>query len=290
MDGIVVGIGEVLWDILPDGRMLGGAPANFDCHVLQMGLSGCVVSAVGDDNLGDEIIERLRNQGMNKIIMRVPYPTGTVQVSVDSEGVPQYEITEGVAWDNIPFTPKLETLARNTRAVCFGSLAQRNEVSRQTITRFIEAVPENAYRILDINLRQKFYTREILCESLRRCNVLKLNDEELDVLVGMFALDGSPEQSCRALMSAYGLEIIVLTCGTDGSYVFTPGESSFIETPVVDVVDTVGAGDAFTAAFVSAMLRGRSVPEAHRIAVDVSAYVCTRAGAMPELLPAFKID
>lgn len=279
-------MGEALWDVLPEGKKLGGAPANFAYHVSQFGLESRVVSAVGQDKLGAEILENFRQKQLYGLIETVPYPTGTVQVELDAEGVPCYDIKEGVAWDNIPYTQALEGLASQTRAVCFGSLAQRGIVSRQTIHRFLDAMPDDAdtLRIFDINLRQGFYTKEILCDSFRRCNILKINDEELVTVSRMFGYPGIDLQDkCWILLAKYNLKMLILTCGVNGSYVFTPGHVSFVETPKVQVADTVGAGDSFTAAFVAATLKGLPVAEAHRLAVDTSAYVCTQQGAMPVL-------
>ncbi len=288
---IVVGMGEALWDMLPEGKKIGGAPANFAYHVSQFGLDSCVVSAVGEDELGTEILKNFREKKLNCMIETVPYPTGTVQVELDANGVPCYDIREGVAWDNIPFTPALEGLARQTRAVCFGSLAQRSVVSRETINRFLDAMPggEDRYKIFDINLRQGFYTKEILCNSMRKCNILKINDEELVTVSRMFGYPGIDLQDkCWILLAKYNLRMLILTCGVNGSYVFTPGEISFVETPKVEVADTVGAGDSFTAAFVASVLKGLPVAEAHRIAVETSAFVCTRHGAMPALPDSLK--
>lgn len=281
----VVGIGEVLWDVLPEGKKLGGAPANFAYHVSQFGLKSRVVSAIGNDKLGAEIERDFSEKGLEGIIEKVAYPTGTVQVSLDDNGVPNYTIKENVAWDNIPFTTALKELAQHTCAVSYGSLAQRNIVSRETIHAFLDAMPKGgAYKIFDINLRQNFYTKDIICESLERCNVLKINDEELVAVSRLFGYPGIDLQDkCWILLAKYDLKMLILTCGVNGSYVFTPGHVSFVETPKVAVADTVGAGDSFTAAFVSAILRGLSVSEAHKLAVNVSAYVCTQNGAMPIL-------
>lgn len=281
----VVGIGEVLWDVLPEGKKLGGAPANFAYHVSQFGLNSRVVSAIGNDKFGAEIERDFSEKGLEGIIEKVAYPTGTVQVSLDDNGVPNYTIKENVAWDNIPFTTALKELAQHTCAVSYGSLAQRNIVSRETIHAFLDAMPkEGAYKIFDINLRQNFYTKDIICESLERCNVLKINDEELVAVSRLFGYPGIDLQDkCWILLAKYDLKMLILTCGVNGSYVFTPGHVSFVETPKVAVADTVGAGDSFTAAFVSAILRGLSVSEAHKLAVNVSAYVCTQNGAMPIL-------
>lgn len=286
MNNIIVGMGEALWDVLPEGKKIGGAPANFAYHVSQFGLDSCVVSAVGEDKLGKEILDNFDEKQLTYQIEQVPYPTGTVQVELDEAGVPCYDIKEGVAWDNIPFTPELEDLARQTRAVCFGSLAQRSIVSRETINRFLDTMPEgeDQWKIFDINLRQGFYTKEILCASMRKCNILKINDEELITLSRMFGWPGIDlEDKCWILLAKFNLRMLILTCGVNGSYVFTPGEISFVETPKVEVADTVGAGDSFTAAFVAAILKGKSVADAHHLAVKVSAYVCTCNGAMPKL-------
>ena len=287
MNNLVVGMGEALWDVLPEGKKLGGAPANFAYHVSQLGLDSCVVSAVGDDKLGHELMDNLNGRGMQCLIEQVPYPTGTVQVELDEAGIPCYNIKENVAWDNIPFTPRLEALALRTQAVCFGSLAQRSIVSRETINRFLDLMPDGngQLKIFDVNLRQSFYTKDVLCASMRKCNILKINDEELVTVSRMFGYPGIDLQDkCWLLLGKYNLRMLILTCGVNGSYVFTPGEFSFVETPRVQVADTVGAGDSFTAAFVASILQGKTVAEAHRRAVAVSAYVCTQNGAMP-LLP-----
>ena len=280
----VVGLGEVLWDVLPEGKKLGGAPANFAYHAGQfLGMDNTIaVSALGEDKLGDETIEALKEHGLNYLLPRVPYPTGTVQVQLDEQGIPTYDIKENVAWDNIPFDDDIAEIARNCRAVCFGSLAQRNVVSRETIQKFLDATPADCLKIFDINLRQQFYTQEILRESFQRCNILKINDEELVLIGRMFGYPGLDiENKCWLILGKYNLDMLVLTCGTNGSYVFTPGHVSFQETPKVKVADTVGAGDSFTGSFVGSILNGKSVPEAHRTAVQVSAYVCTQNGAMP---------
>lgn len=287
LNDFVVGMGEALWDVLPEGKKIGGAPANFAYHISQFGLPGCVVSAVGDDAYGKEIVENFTAKGLNQLLEKVPYPTGTVQVEVDRNGIPQYEIRENVAWDNIPYTERLEALAGKTRAVCFGSLAQRSAVSRDTINRFLDAMHQSDDRLIvfDINLRQGFYNEEILRNSMKRCNVLKINDEELVTVSRLFGLpDDSSQDACRKWLEQFDLKALILTCGTDGSYVFTPEDMSFQPTPKIEVADTVGAGDSFTAAFIASILKGKSVKEAHKCAVQTSAYVCTQKGAMP-LLP-----
>lgn len=290
MNEIVVGMGEALWDVLPEGKKIGGAPANFAYHVSQFGLPSCVVSAIGDDALGKEIIENFTSKGLDQLIAEVSYPTGTVQVEIDQTGIPLYDIKENVAWDNIPYTEHLDALAKRTKAVCFGSLAQRNVVSRETINHFLDTMPkdDDSLIVFDVNLRQGFYNKEILCKSMQNCNILKINDEELITVSRMFGYPGIDLQDkCWILLGKYNLKMLILTCGINGSYVFTPGNVSFQPTPKVEVTDTVGAGDSFTAAFIASILKGKSVTEAHTIAVKTSAYVCTQKGAMPILPPEY---
>ena len=290
MNKIVVGMGEALWDVLPEGKKIGGAPANFAYHVSQFGLPSCVVSAIGDDALGKEIIENFTSKGLDQFIAEVPYPTGTVQVEIDQTGIPLYDIKENVAWDNIPYTEHLDALAKRTKAVCFGSLAQRNVVSRETINHFLDTMPkdDDSLIVFDVNLRQGFYNKEILCKSMQNCNILKINDEELITVSRMFGYPGIDLQDkCWILLEKYNLKMLILTCGINGSYVFTPGNVSFQPTPKVEVADTGGAGDSFTAAFIASILKGKSVTEAHSIAVKTSAFVCTQKGAMPILPPEY---
>jgi len=284
MENKIVGLGEALWDVLPEGKKLGGAPANFAYHAGQFGLDTLAISAVGEDQLGDETLSALEEKGLKYIMPRVPFPTGTVQVELDAQGVPAYEIREGVAWDNIPFTLEMEKVARSCKAVCWGSLAQRHEVSRNTIHRFLDATPPTCLKIFDINLRQTFYDEEVIRASLKRCNILKINDEELVTIGRLFGYPGlDMSNKCWLILGKYNLDMLVLTCGVNGSYVFKPGAMTFIETPKVDVADTVGAGDSFTASFCAAILKGLSVSDAHQLAVETSAYVCTCNGAMPRI-------
>ena len=288
MNEIVVGM--ALWDVLPEGKKIGGAPANFAYHVSQFGLPSCVVSAIGDDALGKEIIENFTSKGLDQLIAEVPYPTGTVQVEIDKTGIPLYDIKENVAWDNIPYTEHLDALAKRTKAVCFGSLAQRNVVSRETINHFLDTMPkdDDSLIVFDVNLRQGFYNKEILCKSMQNCNILKINDEELITVSRMFGYPGIDLQDkCWILLGKYNLKMLILTCGINGSYVCTPGNVSFQPTPKVEVADTIGAGDSFTAAFIASILKRKSVTEAHSIAVKTSAYVCTQKGAMPILPPEY---
>ena len=264
----VVGLGEALWDVLPEGKKLGGAPANFAYHAGQfLGSDNTIaISALGEDELAVETIKALKDHGLNYLMPHVPYPTGTVQVTLSGDGIPAYEIKENVAWDNIPYT----------------SLAQRNVTSWSTIRQFLDDTPADCVKIFDINLRQQFYSKDVIEESLKRCNILKINDEELVVIKRMYGYDDLDMRGiCEKMLADYNLKMLVLTCGTNGSYVFAPGLTSFQETPKVTVADTVGAGDSFTGSFCAAILNGKPMEEAHRIAVEVSAYVCTQNGAMP---------
>ena len=282
----VVGLGEVLWDVLPEGKKLGGAPANFAYHAGQFGLETIAISALGEDKLADETIEALKEHNLNYLLPRVKYPTGTVQVTLSGDGIPTYEIKENVAWDNIPYTAEVAAIAKNCRAVCFGSLAQRNVVSWATIRQFLDDTPADCLKIFDINLRQQFYTKDVIEESLKRCNILKINDEELVVIKRMYGYEDLDMRGiCEKMLAEYQLKMLVLTCGTNGSYVFAPGLTSFQETPKVKVADTVGAGDSFTGSFCAAIINGKPMEEAHKKAVAVSAFVCTQNGAMPTLPP-----
>lgn len=288
MNNTVVGLGEILWDVFPDRKVLGGAPANFAYHVSQFGYNGYAVSAVGNDLLGKEILDSLAQKDLNYLIESTDYQTGTVKVSLDSKGIPQYEICENVAWDNIPFTSRTENLAKNTTTVSFGSLAQRNGVSKETIQSFLKAMSENSLKIFDINLRQHFYSKELIDDSLQLSNALKINDEEVVVVSKLFGMEDKNEQDiCNILLEKYKLDLVILTKGTDGSFVFTPKETSFQPTPKVHVADTVGAGDSFTAAFVASYMHGERIADAHQLAMEVSAYVCTQHGAMPKLPDAY---
>ena len=292
----IVGLGEILFDCLPDGKKLGGAPANFAYHVSNFGLNGLAVSAIGRDEDGAQIKAELAPRGLAFHLEEVEFPTGTVKVTLSGNGVPQYDICQGVAYDNIPWTPQIEEIAKNSRGVCFGSLAQRNAVSRKTIHNFLDTMaPVGTLKVFDINLRQNWYSREIIEESLVRCNVLKLNDEEIGVLCDLLDAgnvrqpsEDAPlqlvefEDQCREIMHKYDIEMIILTCGVYGSYVlYEDGKVSYQETPRVKVADTVGAGDSFTGTFVANLLQGKPVVEAHEKAVKVSAFVCTQNGAMP---------
>ena len=286
MNKVFVGIGELLFDVFPSGRRIGGAPVNCAYHVAQLGVPSVAVSALGKDELGDEIVHIMEEKHISGFVPRVDAPTGTVQVELDANGVPTFTITENVAWDKIPSDPKLVELAKNCCAVCFGTLAQRDPVSRKAIHMLLDAIPEgsDALIVYDVNLRQHYYDKDTIEASLRKCNILKINEDEHVILSRMLGFNSKDlERGCRDMMAKYGLDIVILTCGASCSHVFWNSGHSLLDTPKVEVVDTVGAGDAFTAAFCASLLKGKGIPEAHRKAVDVSAFTCTCSGAMPVL-------
>ena len=281
---LVVGMGELLFDVFPTGKKIGGAPVNFAYHVSQFGIESCAVSAVGNDTLGDEILSVLDEKDVKYIVPRVAQPTGTVQVTLSDRGIPTYEICEGVAWDNVPCGEQLVEMAKECVAFCFGTLAQRSNQTKKAIYLFLDSMAQDdsVLKIFDINLRQSFYSREIIEESLTKSNVLKINDEEFRLVGDILGYDTDDfEGGSRYIMEHYGLKIVILTCGEKGSYIFYNNGSSFLPTPKVEIADTVGAGDSFTAAFVASLLKGKSIDEAHHKAVDISAFVCTQSGAMP---------
>jgi fructokinase len=283
---IVVGIGEVLWDMLPDGRQLGGAPANFAYHCHALGATGIVVSAVGEDKDGEEICARLTKLGVEiKYLNKTAdYPTGTVSVELSQDGHASYTIHSPVAWDYIQWSESLAVLAKKCDAVCFGSLAQRNPVSRGTIRQFLELTSHGCIRVFDVNIRQNYATEEIIRQSLKHANVLKLNDEELPVILKMLNIRETDESKIiEVLISRYGLTCVMLTKGAAGSVLYTKDEVSFCKSQDVSVVDTVGAGDSFTAAAVMGFLENKPLKELHQRASKIADYVCTQPGATPLL-------
>jgi len=280
----IVGLGEILWDMLPTGKQLGGAPANFAYHAQALGGQGMVAGCIGQDSLGEEVLQQLRDVNLDTQYIAVDpgHPTGTVSVELDSEGKPDYVIHEQVAWDFIPFSPELEALAGRAQAVCFGSLCQRAPVSRQSIQRFLTATHTNCIRVFDINLRQAFYGSDIIRDMLDLCQVLKLNDEELPILAQMLQMEGEEQDLLSQLQQRYDLQVIVLTKGAAGSMLFSADQVSHqrIESEL-EIADTVGAGDAFTAAVCVGLLQKRDLDTINRAASRLAAYVCTQHGAMP---------
>ena len=289
MKKTIVGIGEILWDIFPDRKALGGAPANFAYHCMQLGHEAYAISAIGKDPLGEEIKKELANKGLQHNLQEVSYPTGKVLVTLAETGSGSYDIQENVAWDHISFTQELEQLAHRTDAVCFGSLAQRSEETASTIHRFLAAMPAESIKIFDINLRPNYYSEALIRSSLEHATMLKLNDEEVSTVALLLKLDGSIEAVCQQVLEFFALDSVILTRGAYGCNIYTAGGSNYHPSKEVSVIDTVGAGDSFTAAYVSALLAGRSRPDAIRFSTQVAAFVCTQRGAMPALPPEYRM-
>jgi fructokinase len=289
---IVVGLGELLWDLFPKGKQLGGAPANFAYITALLGDSGIVASRVGDDRLGQEALWHLKSSGLDvSRIQRDPtHPTGTVKVEVDLRGQPEYHISENAAWDFLEFSEDWISLARATHAVCFGSLAQRNSVSRATIRAFLSALPSFAIGIFDVNLRQSYFSGDLLRDSARHATILKLNHEEFPRFLDLLRcpLKGSERSdifAARWLCRELGISLVCITRGPAGSALVTA--ESHHEHPgfSVKIADTVGAGDAFTAALVHHALRGSSLPLMNAAANRMGAWVASQEGAMPAADP-----
>ena len=284
---LVIGIGEILWDIFPEKslQIMGGAPANFVFHTAQMGLQSLLISAIGKDDLGLALHKELEQHQIKHQIQMTNYETGSVLVSLDEKGIPTYEIKEPVAWDFIDANETLLATAKLATAICFGSLAQRNEQSHKTILKIVNSTSTNALRIFDINLRQHFYTKSIIEASMKACNVLKLNEEELVQLPLILNWKAGQETNTISNINKYfpNIHTLILTKGAEGSSIYNQDGIclSTLGTSNTTIVDTVGAGDAFTAAFVAYILKGHRIAAAHQKAVELAAFVCSQAGAIP---------
>ena len=282
----IVGLGEILWDMLPDGKQLGGAPANFAYHAKALGGQSYVVSAVGGDELGREVFEQLNRIHLNHEYIAVDpqHSTGTATVELDSQGSPEFTIHENVAWDCITFSSGLKDLAARTDAVCFGSLAQRSEVSRKTLFSFLESVPPDCLCVFDINIRQSFFSKAIILESLKCADVLKLNEDELLLVSELFSIAGSESEIMSKLLNGFQLQLVALTKGREGSRLISlEGDSCYPSRVVEEVVDTVGAGDAFMAAVVVGLLENLHLETIHNNATNAAAQLCMQKGAIPAL-------
>ena len=289
---IVVGLGELLWDLFPRGKQLGGAPANFAYITALLGDCGIVASRIGDDRLGQEALWHLKSNclDVHHVQRDLVHPTGTVRVEVDSKGQPEYVITENVAWDFMEFSEDWISLARSTHAVCFGSLAQRNAVSRATIRAFLAALPSFAIGIFDVNLRQSYFSSEILRDSARFAKVLKLNHEEFPRFLDLMQCPLKPSErtditSARWLCKEFGIQLACITRGAHGSLLVTATSQDEHPGFSVKIADTVGAGDAFTATMVHHALRGSSLPAINAAANRMGAWVASQEGAMPPADP-----
>ena len=281
----VIAVGEIVWDMLPAGKQLGGAPLNFAFFSKELGAEAYAVSAIGNDVLGDETLAVASATGVNlDYLQRNNLPTSRVLISLDNEGVPQYEIVENVAWDALECPQMILDLVKDASVMCWGSLAQRSVTSRQSVLAMLSAAPKECVKVFDINIRQHYYSREVIETSLGYADILKLNEDELPLVASILGLSGQERDIVRQLIEKYALKYLVYTHGADFSEVFSAtGEYSHVPTPKVRVVDTVGAGDSFTAVFVTSILQGLSMAESHARAVEVSAYVCTQNGAINPL-------
>jgi fructokinase len=284
----VVGLGEILWDLLPSGRQLGGAPANFAYCSHLLGNSAIVASRIGRDDLGNEVRNRLLHAHVGDDFLQADptLPTGTVKVKLDSNGQPSYDITEGAAWDFMEWTDSWQALAQSADAVCFGSLAQRSPGSRATILKFLEATRPDALRVFDVNLRQKFYSADVIQSSLQRANVVKLNHDELLELRNLIGLAAATDPSddvvtCRELIAKFDLNVACITHGANGSLICDRENTHRHPGFRAAVSDTVGAGDAFTAGLVHGLLRGESLAKINDLANRMGAWVASYPGAMP---------
>ena len=279
---IVLSLGELLWDMLPSGKRAGGAPVNFAYHAAMNGVEGYAISAIGQDELGDELMVETEKSGVKSLIQRNAWPTSTVQVALKN-GIPEYTIVKNVAWDHILLTRELIDLVKKADAVCFGTLALRSQETHDTIIELLKHTKPNALKFFDINLRGDHYSKDLIEELLANATVFKLNDAELLLLRDMFNIRGaSDDEACRWFISEYNLDYMVLTGGSTFSTIISKsGESSTLATPHVEVVDTVGAGDSFSGTFTAKILTGSTLEEAHRAAVNTSAFVCTKDGAWP---------
>lgn len=281
----VISIGEIVWDCLPSGKQLGGAPLNFAFFAKELGAQAYAVSAVGNDELGDETLHVTSAIGVNlDFVQRNDLPTSRVLVTLDENGIPQYEIVEGVAWDAVECPDSALELVRDASVICWGSLAQRTEKSRQSVLSMLSAAPASCLKVFDINIRQHYYSLEVIKNSLEYADILKLNEDELPLVAEMLGMTGSEEAVISEIIERYSLKYVVYTHGADFSRVYgAEGLLSHQDTPKVKVADTVGAGDSFTAVLVTSLLQGRNIATAHALAVEVAAFVCTQHGAINSL-------
>lgn len=283
---VVVGLGEVLWDVYPDAARFGGAPANFASHAASLDAESWLASSVGVDELGDRAVDTLRQHGVESacVARDAEHPTGRVDVTLDSLGRPSYEIADNTAWDHIAWTDVLDSLARRCDAVCFGTLAQRSSQSRETIQQFVKKTPFGALRMFDVNLRKQFFDGAVIDQSLRLATGLKLNEEELPIIARLCGVsEPNPRDAMRALMNIYSLRLVALTRGPGGATLIAGAEESTSPALTTTVVDTVGAGDAFTAAVVIGFLAGLPLAEVNAHANAVASFVCSQPGAVAVL-------
>lgn len=280
----IAGLGEVLWDIFPDAKKLGGAPANFSAHAQQLGAKSYILSAVGKDDLGKSAIELLEGALLDISGLQIndTHATGSVRVSLDESGIPTYTFEEDVAWDHIQFEITQKKIAQCLDAICFGTLAQRNVISQNTIFKILKATPENCLRVFDVNFRKDYYNPEMLFQSLELANVVKMNEEEFLEITSLFNLPSNPSKGLEALMYQFDLKFCILSLGKKGSIMISKAHYSIYDSaePII-VKSTVGAGDAFTAAAVMGWLNQKPLDQINKEASRIAAYVCTQLEAVP---------
>lgn len=290
MSDQILALGEVLWDLLPGGMKLGGAPANFAFHCRSLGAEARMITRVGADELGRLVLDRFESRGMPVETIQIDSdrPTGTVGVELSQDGQPRYTIHEDVAWDRIAVLESGIAAARSADAICFGSLALRCETTRESIAKLVSHTRPHALRIFDVNLRHPYVFPDAIAEALELCDVLKLNDQELVEIAAMFGVTAGVRETIEELSRRFGLKALALTRGVDGSLLFADGRWSDQPGRAVAVCDTIGAGDAFTAALAIGLLSGRTLDEINRHAGSVAAFVCSQPGGTPELPESFK--
>jgi len=285
---VLAGIGEVLWDVYPDAARFGGAPANFACHAAALGADAVLISSVGVDELGDRALETLSRHWVdsNCVARDSDHATGQVNVTLDATGRANYVFADNSAWDHLRWSESVESIARQADAVCFGTLAQRSRVSRDLIRRFVELTPAGTLRMFDVNLRQNFYDADVIDASLKLATAVKLNEEELPIVARLCGVMGvNARGMLRGLVERYELWIAALTCGAEGALLMTADQESRCPALPTTVVDTVGAGDAFTATLVMDCLHGVPLGEINQHANAVASFICSQAGAVAPLPP-----
>lgn len=288
----IAGIGELLWDVLPDAEQLGGAPINFAYHVSALGAEAVAISTIGNDNRGKKAIKELQNRGVSTSYISVldQFDTGYVTAIVDGKGIATYEFPDEVAWDHLAINPAAQQCAVELKAICFGTLAQRSDFARTTIQRYLGITSEKTIKVYDLNLRQNFYSRSIIESSLRISTVLKLNDDELTFVSSLFLLSGAEHEQLEALRKHFDLDLVILTKGSNGSILIKEDAISRHQGSAAEIVDTIGAGDSFTAAVVTGLLHNKTLDDINEKANNLAAYVCSQPGAMPPVPQHYRFE
>ena len=288
----IAGIGELLWDVLPDSELLGGAPINFAYHVSALGAEAVAISTIGNDSRGENALYELQNRGVDTSYISVleQLPTGYVTARVDGKGIATYEFPDDVAWDHLAINTAAQQCAAELNAICFGTLAQRSDSARLAIQHYLKTTSEKTVKVCDLNLRQNFYSRTTIETSLKLSTVLKLNNDELTFLSSLFLLDGAEHEQLEALRKYFDLELVIMTKGSNGSILITEDEMSRHQGIATEIVDTIGAGDSFTAAVVTGLLFNKTLHEINEKANRLAAYVCSQSGAMPPVPQHYRFE